>query len=193
MRRRSMGVGCFALAVGLLSGSVATAQQPRGATVAGNWRGVASAPNGDTEIVVLAVFMNDGAYAGFVSGLIGNTVPNLALWFVDQSRCTTSSREINNETCFPPRDPIPPSAKPIAPTLVMSHTGPARPPWRIGDRARPGARVAGAHLAPASLGSLRLGARLVPFAHPWPRHRLAAPRPPDAGGRNPALNTIVGP
>ena len=76
MRRRSMGVSCFALAVGLLSGSVATAQQQRGAaTVAGNWRGVASAPNGNTEIVVLTVFMSDGAYAGFVSGLIGNTVP----------------------------------------------------------------------------------------------------------------------
>ena len=91
MRRRSMGVSCFALAVGLLSGSIATAQQQRGAaTVAGNWRGVASPPNGDTEIVVLTVFMSDGAYAGFVSGLIGNTVP-LASVTVDGGHLTAGA------------------------------------------------------------------------------------------------------
>ncbi len=76
MRLRSVGTGCFAIAVGLLCASVAAAQQQPGpATVAGVWRGLASAPSGNTENVILTVVLNDGTYAGFVSGLIGNTVP----------------------------------------------------------------------------------------------------------------------
>ena len=65
----------FTIAVVLLCAADVAGQQARGpATVVGNWRGMASTPTGDTESVILTVSMNDGAYAGFVSGLIGNDV-----------------------------------------------------------------------------------------------------------------------
>ena len=60
----------------LLSAAPVWAQEPPAGPWAGNWRGTATLPNGETAVVVLTIIKQNTGYTGFVSGFgQGTEVP----------------------------------------------------------------------------------------------------------------------